>query len=76
MLPDLPTDPYLKQTGFFHSYEHEKAGHMITPSIPIKYSETPGQIRTPPPILGEHTREVLAEYGFDAQQIKTIQGSS
>jgi crotonobetainyl-CoA:carnitine CoA-transferase CaiB-like acyl-CoA transferase len=76
MLPDLPTDPYLKQTGFFHSYEHVKAGHMITPSIPIKYSETPGQIRTPPPILGEHTREVLAEYGFDAQQIKTIQGSS
>jgi crotonobetainyl-CoA:carnitine CoA-transferase CaiB-like acyl-CoA transferase len=35
---------------------------------PVKYSETPGEIRRPPPLLGEHTSEVLAEtlrYGPD-----------
>jgi crotonobetainyl-CoA:carnitine CoA-transferase CaiB-like acyl-CoA transferase len=36
---------------------------------PLKLSQTPVQYRRPPPLLGEHTREVLVEFGIgDAEQ--------
>ena len=34
------------------------------PGIPVRYSTTPGSIRRPPPALGEHPAEVLAELGL------------
>lgn len=38
--------------------EHTNAGKVAVPGIPIKYSETPGQVRLPPPALGEHNKQV------------------
>src|SRR6185503_5383621 len=46
-LRDLPTDPYLVETGFFHHYTHPQAGPMITPSIPVQFSKTPARIQGP-----------------------------
>ena len=40
--------------------------------IPIKFSKTPGSIRRVPPDLGEHTREVLAEFGCSDKQIADL----
>ena len=40
--------------------------------IPVKLSETPGRIRRPPPRLGEHTAEVLAEIGYDSASIDSL----
>ena len=42
--------------------EHPKVGSMKTIGIPVKLSETPGSIRRPAPLLGEHTGEVIAEW--------------
>jgi crotonobetainyl-CoA:carnitine CoA-transferase CaiB-like acyl-CoA transferase len=39
---------------------------------PIKLSATPVAYRRGPPLLGQHTDEVLAEFGFSAQQIDTL----
>jgi len=61
MLADLPSDPYLVATKFFHHYAHPQAGPLVTTSIPVRFSRTPGALRRPPPVLGEHTREVLEE---------------
>ena len=74
MLADMPTDPYLRDTGFFHHYTHPAAGPLITPAIPVHFSQTPGEILSPPPTLGQHTGEVLREFGFDAQRMADIQG--
>ena len=68
-LRDLPSDPYLVETGFFHRYVHPQAGPMVTTSIPVQFSKTPGEIQGPPPTLGEHTRSVLSGMGYTDQQI-------
>jgi crotonobetainyl-CoA:carnitine CoA-transferase CaiB-like acyl-CoA transferase len=39
---------------------------------PIKFSETPVQYRRAPPLLGEHTREILGELGVDEAEISKL----
>ena len=71
-LADMPNDPYLVETGFFHHYRHPVAGAMVTPSSPLRYSRTPATIRRPPPLLGEHSEEILAGFGFTAEEIAAV----
>jgi len=44
-LEDLFDDPHLKQTGFFQQMEHASEGRLMVPSIPLRFSRTPGEIR-------------------------------
>lgn len=53
--------------------EHPTAGPIRVTGVPVRLSETPGSVRTPPPRLGEHTRELLAELaGLDAAAIEKL----
>jgi crotonobetainyl-CoA:carnitine CoA-transferase CaiB-like acyl-CoA transferase len=60
-LDDLPNDPHLKAVDFFQDYEHPQVGVMRQIKPPVKFSKTPANIRRLPPLMGEHTDEVLAE---------------
>ncbi len=40
---------------------HPTIGTLRLAGIPIRYSRTPGAVRLPPPLLGEHTDAILAE---------------
>ena len=42
--------------------QHPKAGAIRVTGVPIKLSETPGAVDRPPPVLGEHTAEILREW--------------
>jgi formyl-CoA transferase/CoA:oxalate CoA-transferase len=53
---------------------HPTIGTLRLTGIPIKYSETPGTIRLHPPLLGEHTNEVLTGVlSYSSDQIKELQ---
>ena len=55
--------------------EHPIAGKMQTLGLPVKFSNTPGGVHSAAPLLGEHTREVLMEVGYDEEEAKRLIGS-
>jgi crotonobetainyl-CoA:carnitine CoA-transferase CaiB-like acyl-CoA transferase len=69
---DLPHDPAVKATGMLTDEEHPRAGRIRTLAPPIRFSETPGSIRTPAPTLGEHTTVVLGEAGVTPTEITEL----
>jgi crotonobetainyl-CoA:carnitine CoA-transferase CaiB-like acyl-CoA transferase len=69
---EMKSSKYLSETKFFHHYQHPSEGDMVTTSIPVSFSETPGSIRLPPPRLGEHTELVLQEIGYTDIEIKAL----
>jgi len=52
--------------------EHSSLGRVKTLGLPIKFSQTPGKVRSGAPRYGEHTRAVLSAYGFDADEIAAL----
>lgn len=52
--------------------EHTALGGVRTLGLPLKLSASPGGVRRGAPLLGEHTREVLAEHGYPAGEIDAL----
>ncbi len=52
--------------------DHPTAGEIHNIGVPVKLSRTPGQITTAAPTLGQHTEEILAEAGCDADEIAAL----
>ncbi|MHB8620896.1 MAG: CoA transferase, partial [Chloroflexota bacterium] len=52
--------------------KHPTVGELRTLANPVKLSATPASGRRPPPRLGEHSREILAEMGYDAERIEGL----
>lgn len=48
---------------------HPRVGTMKTLGLPVKFSDTPGRVHGPAPLLGEHSRAILAEAGYTADAI-------
>ena len=73
-LAGVVADPYLNDTGFFQSVEHPTEGALVATAVPVSFSETPGELRLPPPRLGEHTDALLGDLGYGAAEIADITG--
>ncbi|MFF0461804.1 CaiB/BaiF CoA transferase family protein [Streptomyces mexicanus] len=54
---------------------HPTAGDLRTVGSPLKLSATPARIRTAPPLLGQHTDDVLAETGYSAREIEELRAT-
>lgn len=66
-------DPQIKARDMIVEIEHPVAGKLKVPGVPIKLSATPGSIRTPAPVLGQHTEEILKELlGYDDEKIQSL----
>jgi crotonobetainyl-CoA:carnitine CoA-transferase CaiB-like acyl-CoA transferase len=59
--PAAAADPQLRHNGMFVPVEHAVHGRIEVPGIPLHLLGTPGAVRRPPPMLGEHTSEILGE---------------
>lgn len=60
-LDEVVKDPHLKEREMFKEINHPTAGSYLAVNFPVKFSETPGGITCPAPMLGEHTAEVLGK---------------
>jgi formyl-CoA transferase len=69
---DVFSDPQVIDREMVVQIEHPEAGKIKMAGIPIKFSATPAQIRSHPPLLGEHTDEVLLSLGYSHEQIETF----
>jgi crotonobetainyl-CoA:carnitine CoA-transferase CaiB-like acyl-CoA transferase len=55
--------------------DHPAVGKLKLAGIPVKLSESPGKITTAPPLLGQHTDEVLASLGYTPEAIEAMRKS-
>ena len=66
-------DPQTLARDMVVEVEHSSLGKVKTLGLPIKFSQTPGKVRTGAPRYGQHTAAVLSAHGFDAGEIAALQ---
>ena len=71
-LADVFADPQIKTREMFVEMPHPTLGSIKQTGIPIKFSRTPGGLDRPPPLLGEHNREILRELEFSDADITEL----
>jgi len=65
-------DPQARAAGCFIQYDHPQYGQMENLASPVNMSKTPASYRMSAPTLGQHTEEVLLEYGFRPEDIARL----
>ncbi|MBB3331479.1 formyl-CoA transferase [Halomonas campaniensis] len=65
-------DEHYLARGMVQELEHPVIGRMKTIGFPSKFSATPSQIRSPAPLFGQHTDEVLGDLGLAPDELATL----
>jgi crotonobetainyl-CoA:carnitine CoA-transferase CaiB-like acyl-CoA transferase len=68
---DVFTDPQVVHNKMVVDVDHQ-AGPLRVTGVPVRLSDTPGDVRLPPPGLGEHTEQILEEMGFDREFVARL----
>lgn len=68
----MAADPQTLAREMVVELDHPKAGRTRALGLPIKFSETPGKIVSPAPMLGQHTREVLLGVGYSDAEVDAL----
>lgn len=72
-LEEVFSDPQVDAREMIAHIDHSTIGALRLLGVPVKLSDTPGAVRTPPPLLGQHTNDVLRnDLGMDAAAIDRL----
>jgi crotonobetainyl-CoA:carnitine CoA-transferase CaiB-like acyl-CoA transferase len=68
-IAEMHQDPQARAREMIVTTDHPVAGPVESLGLPVKFSATPGGVRGPAPLLGQHSRDILAELGYPASEI-------
>lgn len=71
-IDELPEHPHLKAVGLFQRVEHPTEGPVLSIRPAVRFAQTPAQLATPAPTLGQHNAEILREAGLDQFAIDAL----
>jgi crotonobetainyl-CoA:carnitine CoA-transferase CaiB-like acyl-CoA transferase len=69
----LFSDEQVLANGMVQEMQHDKVGPVKVLGTPFHFAATPAALQSAPPLLGEHTRSILAGLGYDRSQIDTLE---
>jgi crotonobetainyl-CoA:carnitine CoA-transferase CaiB-like acyl-CoA transferase len=71
-IDEMINDPQVKRRGLIAEIDHPTEGKIKQIAPTVKLSATPGEIKSPPPLLGEHTEAILREIGYTEEQVDQL----
>ena len=71
-LHEVPQDPQAKALGMFPEMQHPEHGTYRTVNAPMRFKNTEVGPKGPSPAIGEHTDQVLADFGIPQEQIDAL----
>jgi crotonobetainyl-CoA:carnitine CoA-transferase CaiB-like acyl-CoA transferase len=71
-IADVYQDPHVLARGMLVETEHPTAGKVKMTGIPVKLSATPGRVASPPPLLGQHSKEILMQLGYTEEEVSRL----
>jgi crotonobetainyl-CoA:carnitine CoA-transferase CaiB-like acyl-CoA transferase len=72
-MKDVVEDEHLKVRQYFVEMEHPLAGKLKYPGAPGKFSETPWEMHSPAPLLGEHNEEIYCHrLGYATEELTRL----
>jgi crotonobetainyl-CoA:carnitine CoA-transferase CaiB-like acyl-CoA transferase len=74
-IAQVHADPQVLARDMVVEVEHQTLGPVRTLGLPVKFSRTPGGPRFGAPVYGQHSREILEQYGFAGAEIEALVAS-
>ena len=68
----MHNDPQAIARDMIIDVDHASVGTVRTIGHPVKFSRTPAKVDHAAPVLGQHSREVLAEIGYETEKIDAL----
>jgi crotonobetainyl-CoA:carnitine CoA-transferase CaiB-like acyl-CoA transferase len=69
---DVATAEQTHALGVIQEIDHPTVGSIRIPALPLSFDEERALHRSPPPLVGEHTAEILAEVGYSDEEIAEL----